>query len=223
MKKNSVSSKGQLKETDFVRFENLDGNGIRVMFIGNSITLHGVLESIGWHGFWGMAASAKENDYVHILMNKISEKHPDAAFCICQVAKWERNYKKGSSLHHLFENARNFDADIIIMRAVENCPVEDIESELFKKELGGLLTYLNPNSTAKFVISTGFWRHPLDGAIEEYAKEKELPLVELGDLGEREEMKALGLFEHEGVANHPGDLGMKTISERLFSEVEKYL
>ena len=59
--------------------------------------------------------------------------------------------------------------------------------------------------------------------IREYAKENNLPCVELGDLGELDEMKAIGLFTHEGVANHPGDKGMKKIAERIFEEVKKIL
>ena len=68
MGKNTVDSKGQLKETEIIKFDNPEGAGKRVMFVGNSITLHGVKPEIGWHGAWGMAASSKENDYCHFLM-----------------------------------------------------------------------------------------------------------------------------------------------------------
>jgi hypothetical protein len=36
-------------------------------------------------------------------------------------------------------------------------------------------------------------------------------------------MKAIGLFEHEGVANHPGDIGMKNIAERILKELKNLL
>ena len=31
---------------------------------------------------------------------------------------------------------------------------------------------------------------------------------------------AIGLFEHNGVAHHPGDLGMKEIAERVYSAMQ---
>lgn len=223
LRKNTVKAEKQLKESEMVRFENPNGMGIRIMFAGNSITLHGIMHNIGWHNEWGMAASVKENDYVHRIMDKITESVPDATFCICQVAKWEDNYKEGHSTYGYFKNAREFNADIIVMRFVENCPQEGFDKLVFKRELGDLLDYLNPSGKAKIILTTGFWKHPGDETIIEYGNEKELPIVTLGDLGELDEMKAIGLFEHDGVANHPGDLGMQIIAERIFNELEKLL
>ncbi len=223
LEKNSVSSRKQLTGSQFVRFLNPQSTGKRIMFVGNSMTLHGKKADIGWNNEWGMAASSKENDYVHILMRKIDEVISDSRYCICQVAEWERDYKNGEEKHSLYENASNFNADIIVMRFIENCPKTDFNSAVFKTELDLFLRFLNKSGNAKIILTTGFWRHPADKTIMEYAKEKGLPCVELGDLGERDEMKAMGLFEHTGVANHPGDLGMKNLAERIFEEVKKVI
>ena len=223
MDKNTVSAADQLKQTGPVRFFNSEGKGKRIMFVGNSITLHDICTDIGWYGKWGMAASSEENDYVHRIMSKTCEKDSDVAVCVCQVAEWERQYKQGETIHCLYEAARDFNTDIIVMRFVENCPKIDFDKLIFKKETIDLLQYLNPSKNAKIILTTGFWRHPADDGIAELAEELNLPLVKLGDLGENEEMKAIGLFEHSGVANHPGDLGMKEIADRIFAVLEKYL
>ena len=215
MKKNSVESGNQLKPSEFVRFSNADGKGKRIMFVGNSITLHGIKEDIGWFNEWGMAASEKDKDYVHLVMKEISKKDSDAAFCICQVAEWERNYKNGSDTYDLFENAKKFNADVIIMRFIENCPSDDFDADVFKKEYEKLIDFLNGNKNAKVIVTSGFWKHPGDGTMEQIAKERNYPFVPLGDLGEADDMKAIGLFWHEGVANHPGDKGMEAIAKRI--------
>lgn len=219
MAKNTVDAKNQLKENDVVRFHNLNSDGIRVMFVGNSITLHGAAPAIGWQNVCGMAASAPERDYVHLLEAKVLEADSNAAFCICQVSKWEQCYKEGTEKYTLYEAARTFDADIIVLRFIENCPATDFEPDAFYQAVTGLVNYLNADGKAKILVTTGFWRHPGDAQLMEYAKNHSLPLIELGDLGERDDMKAIGHFEHSGVANHPGDLGMRTIAERIAKEL----
>ena len=219
MTKNSVSAKDQLKDSHLVTFERLVETGTRIMFVGNSITRHGIREEIGWHLNCGMAASAKEKDYVHILERMILEKDPKASFCICQVADWERQYKEGASTYPLYLPAVDFEADVIVLRLVENCPASDVDEAVFTKELDSLIRYLDKGQKAKLIITTGFWRHPLDGALRQYAKKHGIPCVELGDLGEDNAMKAIGLFEHQGVANHPSDLGMEMIAKRIAEEL----
>jgi len=222
IKKNTVKSENQLNKNKYIKYINPDGKGIRVLFLGNSITLHGIKTEIGWENEWGMAASKKENDYVHLMVEKIKEIHTDAVFSICQVAEWEGNYKAPQSVDILFEESKNFGADIIIARFIENCPVKDFDGELFEKAYFSFVKSFDTTKKAQIILTTGFWRHPGDDIIRKNAQKNGCAVVELGDLGEIDEMKAIGLFWHKGVAEHPGDKGMKAIAERIFKKIRQF-
>lgn len=220
--KNTVAADNQLEESKKISFKE-DGNGIRVLFVGNSITRHAPKESIGWHHDWGMAASEKENDYVHVVKEEILKIAPNAAFCICQAADWEKNYRNGENELVKFVKARDFNADIIVMRLIENCEQKEFDAEIFEKEYYKLVEFFNKKQTAKIIISSSFWKRVGDDTLESIAEKHNMDFVYLGDLGEDANMRADGLFEHEGVAAHPGDAGMHTIAMRLFEKIKKYL
>ena len=223
IEKNTVKAENQLAKDQFITFINPEGKGKRVLFVGNSITRHGILHEIGWHNDWGMAASSMENDYVHLVAKNILQQDSDASFCICQAAEWEMNYDNGEKVLEKFQAARDFQADVIIMRLLENCPRDHFDSKLFQQEYGKLISYLNCTGNAKIIITTGFWKHVADDAVRECALKHGYSLVELNDLGEDDSMKALGLFEHDGVANHPGDKGMQAIADRILNVVKELL
>ena len=88
----------------FVKDDDFDNASNKVMFIGNSITLHEYKPEIGWFNEWGMAASSKEKDYVHIVSNYIKSNNPDSSFLILNGGKWELDYKNE-------ENENNKDED----------------------------------------------------------------------------------------------------------------
>ena len=229
--KNTVDAANQLKGAGPVRFINPEGTGRRIMFIGNSMTLHGINEELGWKNECGMAASSPEKDYVHQLIRLFDA--PNNAYCICQVSGWERQYKTGGELLARFTQARDFGADILVMRFVENCPKQDFDETAFKTETARLLQYLNSRN-GKILLTTGFWRHPGDEAIRQLYRQwssvgadaligpSATALVDLGDLGEQDEMKAIGLFSHRGVANHPGDKGMEAMANRIFDAMDNW-
>lgn len=220
--KNTVAAENQLEESKRISFEE-SGEGLRVLFVGNSITRHASKESIGWHYDWGMAASAKENDYVHVAKKAILQLDPNAAFCICQAADWEKNYRNGENELVKFVKAREFNADIIVIRLIENCEQKEFDADIFEKEYCKLIDFFNKKQTAKIIITSSFWKRVGDELLENIARKNNMDFVYLGDLGEESKMRADGLFEHEGVAAHPGDKGMQTIAMRIFEKVKKYL
>ena len=187
---------------------------MKILFVGNSITRHRVKEDIGWFHTWGMAASAEDKDYVHLCMAKIRQQVPEATYGLCMGSQWELNWTTGDNVLSRFEDARNYHADIIIMRVIENCPKPPYDKQLFMEQYDRLIQYLNPDGTAFVVVTTGFWPHPADEAIRAVARQRNYPLCELNDLCVPE-MKAYGLFEHKGVAGHPGDKGMAEIAKRI--------
>lgn len=221
--KNTVKADNQLGKNPRITFEYENNQGKRILFVGNSITRHSPKADIGWYGDWGMAASSKEKDYVHRTISKILDISADSSFCICQAADWERLYKDGISQHTLFSEASDFNADIIILRLIENCPTNEFDAHIFYENYGNFVDFLNKSGKAKIIVTSSFWKHPGDSSLEQYANTNNFDFIFLGELGEKPDMRADGLFEHEGVATHPGDLGMETISGLIFDKIKKYL
>jgi len=201
----------------------MNKSGLRILFIGNSITWHPVKDEIGWLNEWGMAASSEDNDFVHQVMKKIYTTDPTAEFKIAWAVAWEREY--WDAVHLIaFREFLNFKPDIIIVKINENVSVANNEKYPYGFYYRKLLDYINPHQKAKVIICTGFWKMGiLDDTVRLIAKERGYPLVELNHLDEDDDLKARGLFEHKGVAHHPGDKGMKAIAVNILKQLEKLI
>lgn len=208
--KNTVESKNQV--TDAGAFFTLGNPSapVRVLVVGNSITRHAPKADIGWNHDFGMAASRAENDYVHLIKDRLGE---GALVGVRQCAEWERNFDAEDILS-AFRSCAEFGADAVVFRLGENVR-RDIDEREFSAALRAFVSYINPKGGA-VIYTTCFWHNErVDACIRAAAEKDGGRLAELGDLGEADENKALGLFAHEGVANHPGDLGMRRIADRI--------
>lgn len=58
-----------------------------------------------------------------------------------------------------------------------------------------------------------------DNAIIEVAEATNSKIVKLGDMGDCQDMKAIGQFKHNGVANHPNDKGMEIIANLIYDAI----
>lgn len=211
---NDVPAVGQLKGSDCISFETTENADIKLLFLGNSITRHGKAENLGWCGDWGMAASSKENDYVHKLISKFCQKGVKVSVCIANLSDWERT-RNMDLLFTKYLSALRFNADYVIVRLGENACPDKYLSE-FELCYGELTDLFSRNGT-KIVLTDLFWEYePFDNFVAELAKARGYAFAEIHDLGNDDEMKAIGKFSHNGVAVHPGDKGMAEIAERIF-------
>ena len=91
IEKNNVSALNQLSEENLFQTFNNAGKR-RFLFVGNSITRHGPKPEIGWENDWGMAASKKENDYVHVTVAMLEKIEGEIDYCIVNCGECETEY-----------------------------------------------------------------------------------------------------------------------------------
>ena len=221
IEQNTVAATAQVRDRDNLRIVSCDGSK-KILFIGNSITRHMPKADIGWEHDWGMAASAPEKDYVHQTVAILKERGLCVDFAFANFSRWEVNYWDDTVLEEC-DKFLQYQPDLIVIRIGEN-----VWSRAVRHKLEEIPLYPRFDSMvkafakggAKILLTDLFWPHePIDEPIHRVAAENSYPLVQLGDLGELDENKAVGLFEHKGVAAHPGDLGMYRIAERIASKI----
>ena len=217
--KNTVDGKNQLSQHVYL-YGDAEKGSPRIMIMGNSITRHGYLPSIGWYGDWGMAASCEEKDYAHLLMARVWERCPDACFAVVQAAVWEVSYTS-CNYDEYFSEVKDFKPDIIVCAISAN--IRDFRREDFLREMKSLHDYLGGDSYRLIQTTSFFNNEEKTAAIEEYVRQERGELVHIEDLCQDEKNLAIGLFEHAGVQHHPGDAGMAAIADRIFEKLEKYI
>ena len=220
IKENTVSAAGQMVRSSVLSFFGNENAAKRILVVGNSITRHGPREEIGWTGDWGMAASAPERDYVHLLLSRLTADGYDVFLRVRQCAEWEMNFPS-QDVAELYREERAFAPDLIVFRLGENVAEEN--KPAFREAIERFVGFVASEKT-KIVFTTCFWHNEIiDDGIRAVAAAHHAPLVELGDLGDDPAMKAPGLFWHSGVAAHPGDRGMETIANRIYAVVKEIL
>lgn len=215
---NTVKAVGQIDVNKFVSIYHRGGNK-KVLFFGNSITRHEPNESIGWSGDWGMAASAKEKDYVHLVVAALDNVYGKVDYCIAQGAMWEWEYVRTEEvLDEYYSAIKDFDADIVIIRIGENITAAKHLNVNCKPYFAKAVDFLSGNAE-KVVITDMFWYSVYNDCLREVCEEKGHIFCHLTDLEEDERTMAIGLFEHKGVAGHPGDFGMQCIADRILDKI----
>ncbi len=192
-----------------------------ILVLGNSITIHPITSI--WWGNWGMAASIRENDFVHKLQTKINLINPFDTVEGVNIADWERD--------HITYDKSNFDTyftterDLVIIRIGEN--VSDETG--FDTSVQALIDYIKIKAPSARIAITGvFWADvSKDAILSTAAITNGLPYTELSSLDIAENKSSIGatvydeegnphLVNDAGVAIHPNDTGMAAIADKIY-------
>lgn len=193
--------------------------GVRVLVLGNSITCHYPAPALGWTNNWGMAASAPERDFAHLVVRGI-ERHlgKPADFRIRSLAKFERGYESYSVERELADDIA-WMPDYVVIALGENTPdfKDDRQRQTWADGLRRLAAALRKgNPQAKVVYRTTFWPNEDKREVIRFVAESAgAGLADLGSRGADLRLQARGVFWHAGVACHPNDLGMRMQAERV--------
>ena len=220
-KANSVPAQNQLAAEEYVKIVRTPGSTQRILFVGNSITRPAPKPSLEWYNDWGMAATALEKDYVHQTLRRLREKYGEMDYCIAQAGLWETHYTEGDEvLEQQYAAARDFAADIVIIRLGENINREKHAEISCKPYYDRMVRFFASNPNARVIVTDNFWKmESLDTVIRAVAEERGYTFVHLGDLEDDPQTMALGQFKCEGVSRHPSDYGMEQIAERIVAAV----
>jgi hypothetical protein len=197
----------------------------RVMFCGNSLTRHAPNADIGWTNNWGMAASAPERDYVHLLVRALEARSSVRPEFTIQTIPLEQGYDNAEKLSSAIGKAVEWQPDLVVLAYGENAhSVTNDVNEALCRAAYLKTTQALCDAGVEVVLRAPFWpsgrfRRLLSGV----AAETGAIYVDIGDLGNRDEMTAKGLFKHGGVAMHPGDAGMIAIADRILAAIVEHL
>jgi lysophospholipase L1-like esterase len=196
----------------------------KVLFLGNSITLHGPSKKVDWSGNWGMAASAKDKDYVHLVTKALAKKDGTSPETLVNnIATFERQYAAYDAAQ--FKDAAAFGADLIIVCIGENVPnlaTEEAKTQ-FKDSVVKMLNGIKGDRKPLIVVRSCFWANAAkDAALKQACSEVGGIFVDIGALSKDEKNYARSerTFKHAGVANHPGDRGMQATADAIVGAVQ---
>ncbi len=202
-------------------------NARKILFLGNSITRHPPLAEIDWRGDWGMAASAAEKDYVHLVTAAVAKRAGgEPEVLVRNIADFERGYAD-YDVDGKLRDAFAFDADLVVLAIGENAPefaaAED--GARFQAAVEKILQGVRVGGKRPIVVVRGcFWpSEAKDERLRAAAEKTGAIFVDIAALG-RDPANAASSerpFKHKGVAAHPGDRGMRAIADAILAAVEK--
>ncbi len=191
-----------------------------VVVLGNSITYSPANPSIGWNGNWGMAASAVDKDYIHLLTAHLKATNPASTLAFTNIAAFENNFDTYN--FDDLKSLRDAKPNILILRIGENVTRSGTaDSVLFDKKYADLINYFKTNNPQLKILAVGsVWpqRELANTVMRKYSD-----FISLVSLQSDLSNFAFGLYPDPGIQAHPSDKGMNAISDQIWVKLSAML
>lgn len=214
-----------------------DGGGVRVRSwtaMGNSFTLHSVTDF--WWGLWGMAATHRDSDYVHVLHRLITEQQQyEPELGIANIVQFEYSHASQTVRASTVNNLRG-DEQLVVLRIGECAG----SLATYTTDLERLVDSLRERAPEAVVVITGtFWPHYERNACQRAAAlsrhcvwvpldvlygndtHSSLDTQVMGDDGEWHLIKDGGSVA-KSVALHANNLGHRRIAQAIFDSLQAF-
>jgi hypothetical protein len=215
-----------------------------VLYVGNSITIHGGSQFFkvnDQNPKRGMAATSPDKDYVHLMSAKHKTLNPDVdnrMFATWNMGGqldeatgpfWEgQSTANGIDLSR-FDPVAAWKPDLVYIRLGENVADEQITNQsLYQSRLTALIDKLISQSPgAKVVLSTSVWNKPnYDKAIRAVAAERNYPIADFSNMWPNRLINGYyalnpSIYGDAATDQHPDDDGMAHIADVLWSVTPK--
>jgi lysophospholipase L1-like esterase len=209
-----------------------DGRSFRILFIGDSITLHGfndwTIQHLGWSHLSGMAASSRQSDYANLLSKKISGfRGLPTVVCYHTAGGNGAVAQRLQALDRVISTEPNL---VVIQLGEHEDPAQGAQRlyEDYKK----LIQAVRAMRSKPSVIAVGPWSLSVqdnagrykgwigvvDQTMQAVAAQERVPYASVADIAGIRAAHGTGISE--GVRWHPNDYGQSLYAERLFTLYE---
>lgn len=185
----------------------------RITFVGNSLTQAGPMPTYGWQGFWGVAASQADKDYVHRVQLGITAHQ--GAIAEIQLIHSDLPYIDTQT----YTEVVTFAPDLIVVEMGDNAAWETSQSEF-----DSAYSTIRRAAPQARIIATGLWHGYTDdireARIQVAALSNGMEFVAIADLDtDANQVHSENRCSNYAVCWHPGDKGMQAIADRLLAVI----
>lgn len=229
----SIDASNKVALPSFVDTSNLvKGKEFKILILGNSITLHGVSDKLGWYHESGMAASSKGKDYAHLLFKEMEGllPHHKLSMRLTNFSDFEKNYARYNA--KTVEQLAEYSPDLVIFQLGENVTFSAAQSDsVFQQKYVELIQRFKLNKPIILCTLPFFSSNKTIHAIKQVAFSTQSFVVDLSSFTYLDRENQAGgesnypldkrKWKDKGLINmHPGDVGMRNIAETIFITIK---